>query len=380
MASIHGKTILVISPQFWGSMLLSKHHYALELARSGNEVYFLNPPKAGGGRAEGIKITRHPTVHNLWIIEHQLPFPYVIKFHFKSLFHLLMRPHLRNVLRKIGKSPDIIWSFDLGNLYPLDYFAQSSFKIFHPVDEPVDSEAIKAGKGADLILSVTEEILSKYYNYPIPKHIINHGVASDFFSFSEPVLKGRKSIRVGFSGNLLRTDIDHETFLTIIRRNPDIIFECFGSYTNAQSNIGGTESEITDLFIGSLKTEPNVVLHGVLPIDKLAGEYQRMDAFLICYDVEKDQSRGTNYHKVLEYLSTGKAIVSNNITAYEKKGLLVMATSRDNNKELPSLFKEVVHNLTYYNGYDLQEFRRSYAYDNLYSRQIERIAKLIPLH
>ena len=29
----------------------------------------------------------------------------------------------------------------------------------------------------------------------------------------------------------------------------------------------------------------------------------RRDAFLICYDVDKDQSKGTNYHKTLEFIS-----------------------------------------------------------------------------
>jgi len=38
------KLILILTPQSWGNMLLAKHHYAIELAKSGNRVYFLNPP------------------------------------------------------------------------------------------------------------------------------------------------------------------------------------------------------------------------------------------------------------------------------------------------------------------------------------------------
>ena len=44
MDSLRNKTILIISPQAWGKMFLSKHHYAIELAKRGNAVYFLNPP------------------------------------------------------------------------------------------------------------------------------------------------------------------------------------------------------------------------------------------------------------------------------------------------------------------------------------------------
>ncbi len=38
------KTILLISPESWGKSFVSKHHYAVELAKKGNIVYFLNPP------------------------------------------------------------------------------------------------------------------------------------------------------------------------------------------------------------------------------------------------------------------------------------------------------------------------------------------------
>ena len=63
-----------------------------------------------------------------------------------------------------------------------------------------------------------------------------------------------------------------------------------------------------------------------------------MDAFLICYDVLKDQSKGTNYHKVLEYVSTGKIIVANNISTYENEPALVqMVKERDSNDKLPVL-------------------------------------------
>jgi len=51
--------------------------------------------------------------------------------------------------------------------------------------------------------------------------------------------------------------------------------------------------------------------------EKLALELRRMDAFLICYDVKKDQSKGTNYHKVSEYLVYGRPIVSNYVSAYD---------------------------------------------------------------
>src|ERR1043165_2973102 len=43
------KTIVILSTEPWGRMLLSKMHYAIELAELGNDVFFVNPPRETGG-------------------------------------------------------------------------------------------------------------------------------------------------------------------------------------------------------------------------------------------------------------------------------------------------------------------------------------------
>ena len=99
-----------------------------------------------------------------------------------------------------------------------------------------------------------------------------------------------------------------------------------------------------------------------------------MDILIICYDIDKDQSRGTNYHKVMEYLSTGKVIVSNNITTYVNEPDLVhMAGERRNNFELPAIFKETVLNLAFYNRPDMIEKRKQFARKNTYEKQLDSI-------
>ena len=42
--ALRNKTILIISPQPWDHIAISKHHYANELAARNNTVYFLEPP------------------------------------------------------------------------------------------------------------------------------------------------------------------------------------------------------------------------------------------------------------------------------------------------------------------------------------------------
>lgn len=378
MPDLKNKTILILSPQAWGKMFISKHHYAIELAKRGNTVYFLNPPdQQKTERKEAIEIRPSDIHTNLFLIEHKLFFPYLLKFKAISVFHWLMRFHIRRLVRKIRKPMDIIWSFDLGNLYPLDCFDNKSYKIFHPVDEPLNKEAINAAKGANIIFSVTHEILEKYKEYQVPRHFINHGVTEDFIAPTIDYVPNNPP-RVGFSGNLLRPDIDREILLQIIDKNPNVHFSIWGSYSQRDTNVGGTENQSTQEFIQQLKKRSNVKLHGPVSSKELAKAIQAMDAFLICYDIKKDQSRGTNYHKVIEYIASGKVVVSNNITTYkDKPDLIQMIKNRDSNSELVELVKEVINNLPFHNSPKQMQHRISFAKANRYEQQLERIENLI---
>jgi len=376
---LSGKTILVISPQSWGNMSLSKHHYAIELAKRGYRVYFLNPPEGKQGRKRGaVEVIPSKTTADLWLIEHSLRFPYWLKFHALPLFHALMKFHVGRIRKQIGRPVDIVWSFDLGNLYPFRLFGRRPLKIFHPVDEPLNQVAIDSAKGADILFAVTKEIVGKYSGFPAPGYFINHGVAEEFTTKGPDPWKKSSPVHVGLSGNWTRPDIDTACLLQIIRGQPAVIFEFWGSYQSADSNIGGNSDPAIEKFVRDLQHSPNVILHGPIPPVKLASELRRVDAFLICYNVQKDQSKGTNYHKVMEYLSTGKVIISNNITTYRDRPELVqMIPERDNNDSLPRLFTAVIGDIETYNADSLRETRYFYAVENTYQKQLDRIDSLL---
>ena len=374
--SIRNKTILLISPQSWGKMFISKHHYAVELAKCGNQVYFLNPPDQTLTKRISIKaIEQYP---GLFIIEHRLWFPYIIKYHAIPLFHLLMYAQVKAILRKMARPMDIVWSFDLGHLYPFRFFSATTYKIFHPVDEPLTKDAIDAAKGANMIISVTREILEKYDSYQVPKYLVNHGVSDDFLKPQPGLKKDNDVICVGFSGNLMRPDIDRDTLLKIITVHPEVIFECWGSYQEKDGNIGGGMDKATIDFINNLRAAPNVILHGAVSTSDLAAGLHRMDAFIICYDIKKDQSKGTNYHKIMEYLATGKVIISNNVTAYaDRTDLMVMPEERTNNNKLPELFTGTIRNIGEHNSNSKQYARKEFACNNRYTCQIAAIARFL---
>ena len=379
MQLLKDQTILIISPQSWGTMFLAKHHYAVALAKRGNRVFFLNPPAQNRidffSKIELKPSNAHP---NLQLIEHTLFFPSWLRFKATWLFHALMWFHVRRI-RSSLPAINVVWSFDLNNYYPFHFWGKDILKIFHPIDEPSSSHAIAAARNADVIFSVTREILEKYRWHPAPRHFVHHGVEDVFLEYANPRRPVGQPLRCGLSGNFTRPDLDRPTLLQIIRENPEVKFEGWGSFRPKDSNIAGDNSIDLQQFIAELQSLSNVTLHGAISPNDLAPELHRMDILLICYDILKDQSRGTNYHKVMEYLSTGKVIVANNITTYSQRpDLVCMPAEREHNRTLPVLFRQVVDHIDEYNDSEKQRARIAFARENTYEKQIDRIVAYLP--
>ncbi len=333
--------VLIISPQHWGTMRVTKHHYAIELAKLGHEVYFLEPlePNWKIGQTSFTPIITE--YQNLKVLSHTILAPYNLKFHVKGFFDLFMKRHIKKMEKRLGRF-DLVWSFDLTCAIPLKYF-NANRKIFFAADWPPNKDAIKAAESADLLVSVAQEILDQYPNEH-KKLLVSHGVAECFIEAGKiPFTKIDDKLRIGMSGNFLRPDIDRPILLNIIRSFPDILFECFGAYESKNSNLGGAMDKETNAFIEALRQAPNVILHGMVTPEKLAIELGRMDLFLICYDVAKDQSKGTNYHKMMEYLAYSKPIVSNYVSNYIDNQWVKIPSKKFGNEQLNSIFSDTIH-------------------------------------
>ena len=167
---LKNKVILIISPQAWGNMYLSKHHYAIELAKCGNEVFFMNPREKQKIKNE-VEIVASNILPSLYLINHSIGFPYLIKFKWINLFHFFIKFHIAKIEKKIGKKIDIIFNFDLGNSYPFKHFSSNCPKLFIPFDIPIYKLGIDSAKDADLIISISKEILDKYQAFNVPKYL-----------------------------------------------------------------------------------------------------------------------------------------------------------------------------------------------------------------
>jgi len=100
--------------------------------------------------------------------------------------------------------------------------------------------------------------------------------------------------------------------------------------------------------------------------------------FLICYKPDYINYHGENSHKILEYLSTGKTVVSSHISLYSDSQLLSMA-KKDRNEELISIIDDVISNIEKYNAPDLMKQRILFALENTYANHIHKIESHLAL-
>ena len=366
-----GKKAIVVSPQSWGKMFISKHHYAVELSKLGYEVFFVNPPKEnklGGLPRIKIEATEY---ENLVTVNHKLFFSNYLKFHLPFLHHILIFTQRWLLLKKIGK-PDLILSFDLTNNFPLKGLACK--KIFFAADEPRTKQNFVSARNADLIVSVSQHILDLYEKYfpETKKLLINHGLSAEFLNIPKDLPKKYDGINVGLSGNFLFNDLDYPILLQIVLENPEFKFHFYGNHST-KSNIGADSSKVNLDYLEQIKLSTNCIFHGVLGKRELALELNQMDAFLICYDPKKGQSSGSNSHKILEFLSTGKVIFSSHFSYYEGSNLFVMTSSRVDNSLLIDLFREGINALNQINKRRLQEGRKLFSKENSYDQNLVKI-------
>lgn len=374
---LKNKTIIIISQEDWGKMFISKHHYAVELAKRGNKVFFLNSPHKKGVLSRGEVKISETEYQGLHVIDHRFGFPSILKFKARPLFDLLIKRHISHILKVISEKVDVVWSFDLSNTLPLKSFKDVDKRIFMAADHPY-KDTIAGAETADLILSTnfSDEFLKKHFRmYPVLKKFVSHGVTKNFFQkhFSDAI---NNPIQVGLSGNFLRPDIDWGTLLSIIDTHPHVQFNFWGATDIKNSNVGYAEGGHLQK-LESAKAKNNTTFHGVVNSSELSGSLKKMDVFLICYDLSKDNSKGTNYHKVLEYIATGKVIVANNISSYTGTTDILEMSEEKSNKSLPDIFNKVISDLSYYNSINMQKKRVEFAKGFTYTKNVSKIEELL---
>lgn len=361
-------------------MKVSKHHYALELVKSGSKVFFIEPPDL---EQKGIKIEQSKDSPSLWLVKYR-PIFRGKRFLPPFVFSVLIRVQIHLLIKKIGYKPDVLWSFSGFLFQNLKWFGAAK-NLFFAADLFSEKTPPPELNTADTIIGVSDTICNKLSQQTTsPVYFIDHGLSSPFEEMAYQNLKNISAhnvkrvekIQIGYIGNLRMQALDRDTMKKTILKFNDFQFTFWGSY-QSQGNLGSYEVDETKEFIDFLKCQPNVKLNGPVDPTQLAKDIQSMDLFWLCWNLENyDTWDGSNSHKVLEYLSTGRPVVSHFISTYKNTDLLFMLQNPDN-KNYISLFEQVIEVVKKGEDVKIVEHRIKKALINSYQNNLQKISKII---
>lgn len=379
------KNIVILSTEQWGKMLLSKMHFAIHLADMGYKVYFVNTP-AYINSLKLASVNKKDSSDNITVIDiKKIKASLFLRYKFFWLYEQLSKRYVKSIQKIIGEKISEVWSFDPHMYVNLKQF-DGAKTILMLYDFYKGKHVFKAAQSADVIVSISKLILDHYKDAKPPKLLLQHGLSRYFADIAASnmiqenlFISKNDKIRIGYMGNLLIGGLNITLAENIIKQNCDKEFHFWGPYSLTDNNVTSKDAIIDSQrthFIEFLKSQQNVFLHGIKEQKALASELNEMDGFLFLYSANSDMNKASNSHKILEYLSTGKAIISTFVSNYAETDLLVMSKpGRD--EDLPEIFSNVVNNLPLYNSEKEQKKRIAFALDNTYLRQIGRIRNFL---
>lgn len=345
------KSILIISPEHWNHIQVSKHHYAIELAQRGNRVFFLNPPtthyKSSPTSYENLTVLDYP---GFWRGMHRLP---------KAFRMENQRRVLRTLENLVNISFEIIWSFDNSVFFDFDVFGDQVLKISHLVDHGQDFQLARAAKSANICFGVIPEIVSRLKKYNDHSFLIEHGVAMKTCAESR-VLPGENRYKALYFGNLAMPNLDWELMMAVVEQNKNCDFVFLGSNIDACPQI--------------LAVHSNVYVLPQVPSGELSCFMEAADILMLFYTRDYYRQFAAP-HKLLEYLSSGKPIIATFLRLKEElRGLVINANSAE---EWMEQFEDLTKNYGLFATKELAIRRMKIAQENSYESKLMYIETLV---
>jgi glycosyltransferase involved in cell wall biosynthesis len=375
------KTVYLLSSERWGNMRVSKHHYALELVEKGNKVYFIEPPDLAN---KGIKIEPSGELPGLFIVKYR-PVYRGKRFLPAFLFNIMVRLQVVLLIKAIGQKPDVLFCIDPYRFMNLQWF-KAPVSIFFAADLFSYNELPGEAYTADICFGVSDTIIKVIEPANSRVFFINHGLSKFFIEKAVYRLKNLpveqepgKKITIGYVGNLLMEAPDREVMRRVISTHPDCHFIFWGQYEKKGNFVAFNSPEVFE-FVDFLKASPNVELRGAVHSSVLSAEIEKADMFWVCWKLATYKLwDGSNSHKILEYLSTGKPVVSHFMSTYQDTIFIDMLQTKESDG-YEQLFSKVLQRVKNGEPVVLQKERIQFAINNSYSAQIATIEKLIQQH
>ncbi|MCB9194909.1 MAG: hypothetical protein H6598_01615 [Flavobacteriales bacterium] len=347
---LKGKRILIISPDSWGFIKMSKHHYALELAKD-NEVFFLGPPNKSSSTIE--------TSEGVNIIKYLPLFKGINKVPFIWLKRKLMSFEIRRIEKFCQGEFDVVWSFDSSRLYYLDLFG-TQMKIAHIVDHRENFYLEELVLSSDLILASSDSIIERINEFGKQASKIQHGYIESIEK-TKVDLPGENKIKGIYVGNLDIVYFDWKILKRLAETRSDVDFILVGPISE------DNKDKIYNWGLENVRILPKIessLIYSFL----LSSDF----CFQI-YDVEMYPEQLQNPHKTMQYIGSGRPIFSSFTYEYSNLNLLFFYSK----ESLETDFERFLNELSALNSEKERARRVSYALGNTYKHQIERIENLI---
>ncbi|WP_304731736.1 hypothetical protein [Parvibaculum sp.] len=358
--------ILLISPEPWEGHFVSKHHYALELARRGHQVLFYGPPDTSPGirlepvaDAQGrLQVLRAPKVAP------------GLRFLPGPLRRSLEARWLARVEKALGRPVDVIWLFENSRFYDMR-FAGPRLKIYQQVDLNQDFHPAQAANSADIAIALNVPVRKRLLALGVdkPVHLVSHGLfvaKGDAGTTSAPDLP-KDRINAAYIGNLGIKYLDVDAFSEVVRQHcARVVFHLFGKFDETMP------------LRQALAGQENVVWHGWQAPETVYRYLEAMDITMVLYRTQMDMEQISNSHKILEYLHSGAVVASSFLLDYkDKDGLIEMAPLGG---RYADLFASVVARIDSLNSPERRQMRRAHALKHTYPGKLDQIEAIVVAH
>jgi len=372
MFLMKNKTILLISPEGWGTNFVSKHHYANYLAKH-NTVFFLNPVLSSKINPFGkINVKFEKIKENLVQVNYQNLLPRLNKFP-KLIQNYIYKKQAKQLQKalKITKF-DIVWSFDPHRFWNQKYW-KTDKTIYHTVDfHPNAKYELNISNTSNLSLAVTPLIVETLSNSTTKTYRIGHGTDIDNFTIDKSIkIPGHNQFKACYTGNFHR-HIDYDLLTQMAKDNPSLDFIMIGPIHNNNLSSG---SQIQKNKLDNLERQENVFLIGSIPSHQLMSYLSQCHINLVLFKKEFEITH-CSPHKLMAYFYSGNITLSNYIDEHQNTNPDIIWMLKDIN-DSSSKLSEILNDFSKFNSVELKNKRRQFAISNSYDKKIEEIAKLL---
>lgn len=359
------RTVLLISPEPWTAHAVSKHHYAQTLVQLGISVFFLDPPDDSLSRPQvspipecpGLSLVRAPRVAPGMRF---LPAP--VRRRLESAW-------LDRLENLTGCRIDTIWLFENSRFFDM-CFAGCRLKIYHQVDLNQNFHPEKAAATANICLCTSDLIRKQLVPHAPHIYKVHHGLAQPesqtcLSDEHKKRFAGGGDVHAAYIGNLDMLYLDADLLADVAKNFPAVTFHFVGGYSHNSALWQKA---------GNL---PNIIWWGKVATPLIPTILERTDVLLVTYQAAHWQDQASP-HKFMEYLASGKTIVTTYTDEYKNRRHLIEMV--ENNADFLKAFARVVGNLDEYNSTTRQAVRKAFADEHTYSKQLDRIFALLRDH